>query len=138
MWYLPQKYTCQPKAIFCNNCNFYVHLKCNGISASEYKELEKEPDNVSWFCKRCTVQMFPFGSLSNDEFFGLHDFDLPSFVDSAPSFEITSNLMDLPNLSDYDIDEQMPQNIDSRYFTLLELSSLQLSSRDFSMIHTNI
>ena len=53
--------------------------------------------------------MFPFGSLANDEFLGLRDFDLPSFIDSAPSFEITSNLMDLPNLSDYDIDEHMPQ-----------------------------
>ena len=51
------------KAIFCNNCNFYVHMKCNGISASEYKELEKEPDDISWFCKKCTVDMFPFGSL---------------------------------------------------------------------------
>ena len=46
--------------------------------------------------------------------------------------------MDLLNLCDYDIDEHMPQNIDSRYFTLLELSSLQLSSTDFSILHTNI
>ena len=30
--------------------------------------------------------------------------------------------MNLPNSSDYDIDEQKPQNIDSRYFTLPELS----------------
>ena len=41
------------KAIFCDNCNFYVHTKCNDISASEYTELENEPDNVSWFCKKC-------------------------------------------------------------------------------------
>ena len=126
------------KAILCNNCNFYVHLKCNGISASEYKELEKEPDDVSWFCKTCTTEMFPFGPLENDELLGLYNFDLPSFVDSAPSFEIISNLTNLPNLSDYDIDEHVPQNIDSRYFTLPELSSLQLSSSDFSILHTNI
>ena len=53
-------------------------------------------------------------------------------------FETTSNLVNLPNLSDYDIDEHMPQNIDSRYFTLPELSSLQSSSSDFSVLHTNI
>ena len=64
------------KAIFCNNCKSYVHMKCNGISASEYKELEKEPDDVSWFCKNCTMDMFPFGSLANEELLGLHDFDL--------------------------------------------------------------
>ena len=44
----------------------------------------------------------------------------------------------LPNLSDYDIDEHMPQNIYSRYFNLPELSSLQLSCTDFSILHTNI
>ena len=82
--------------------------------------------------------MFPFSSLANEDLLGLYDFDLPSFVDSTPSFEVASNLMNLPNLSDYDIDEQMLQNIDSRYFTLPELSSLKSSSRDFSILHTNI
>ena len=69
------------KAIFCNNCNFYVHIKCNDISTAEYKEIEKEPDEVSWFCKKCTIDMFPFGSLSNEELLGIGDFDLPSFID---------------------------------------------------------
>ena len=62
--------------------------------------------------------MFPFDSLENDEFLKLYDFDLPSLFNSAPPFEITSSLMDLPNLSDYDIDKQMPLTIDSRYFHL--------------------
>lgn len=106
------------KAIFCNKCNFFVHIKCNNITASEYKQLEKEPDDVHWFCKLCITEMFPFGLLANEDLLGLYDFDLPSFIDSIPSFEIISNLMNLPNLSDYDIDEHMPQNIDSRYFTL--------------------
>ena len=111
---------------------------CNDISTSEYKELEKELDEVSWFCEKCTTDMFPSGSLPNEELLGIVDFDLPSFIDSAPMFEITSNLMNLPNLSDFDIDEHMPQNIDSRYLTLPELSSLQLSSSDFSILHANI
>ena len=82
--------------------------------------------------------MFPYGSLPNKELLGIGDFELPSFIDSALMFEITSNHIDLPNLSDFDIDEHMPQNIDSRYFALLELSSLQLSASDFSILHTNI
>ena len=77
------------------------------------------------------MDIFLFGSLGN-EFLVLRGLELPSFIDSAPSFEITSNLMDLPNLSDYDIDEHMPQTIDSRYFTLPDLSSLQLSSTSSS------
>ena len=126
------------KAIFCNKCNFFVHIKCNNITATEYKKLEKEPDDVPWFCKLCINDMFPFSSLANEDLSGLYDFDLPSFVDSTPPFEVASNFMNLPNLSDYNIDEQMPQKIDSRYFTLPELSSLKSSSRDFSILHTNI
>ena len=126
------------KVILCNNCNFFVHIKCNNITASEYLKLEKEPDDVPWFCKLCIKEMFPFGSLANKDLLGLYDFDLPSLADAALSFEVTSNLMNLPNLSDYDIDEQMPQNSDSRYFTLPELSSLQLLPNDFSILHTNI
>ena len=93
------------KSVFCNHCNFWVHIKCNNISVSEYVQLQNEPDDVPWFCKKCTMDMFPFGLLTNEEFLGLCDFDLPSLIDSAPSFEITSNLTNLPNLSDYDIDE---------------------------------
>ena len=126
------------KAVLCNNCNHYVHVKCNDISASEFKELQKEPDDIAWFCKQCTTELFPFGSLNSNEFLELHHIDFPSFVDSTPSFEIVSDLINLPNLSDYDIDEHMPQNIDSHYFTSSELSSLKLSPRDFSALHKNI
>ena len=44
----------------------FMSMKCNDISASEYKELENEHDDVPWFCKKCTTEMFPFGSLAND------------------------------------------------------------------------
>jgi len=84
MCYLPQKYTNQ-KAVFCNSCNFYIHLKCNDILFSDYKRLENEPEDVAWSCKKCTMDIFPFGSLADDEFLVLLFFDLPSFVNSIPS-----------------------------------------------------
>ena len=97
---------------------------------------------VSHFSQFCSVFRslfrFVFRSVFRISAGALYDFDVPSFVDCSPSFETTSNLVNLPNLSDYDIDEHMPQNIDSRYFTLPELSSFQSSSSDFSILHTNI
>ena len=120
------------RAIFCNNCNFYVHMKCIDLSAAEYKELEKESD-VSWFCKKCTIVMFPFGLLTKEEFLGFNDFDLPSFIDSAPSFKLPLILLTCQILV-----IMILMNTCSRYFTLPELSSLQLSSNDFSILHTNI
>ena len=55
-----------------------------------------------------------------------------------PSLDITSDLLDLPDLSDYDINKHMPQSIDSCYFTIPELSFLLVSSADFSILHTDI
>ena len=65
------------KSVFCNNCNFWVHVKCNNISNSEYVELQNEADDVPWFCLQCTKIMFPFGQLDNDELLNLYDFDFP-------------------------------------------------------------
>ena len=44
----------------------------------------------------------------------------------------------MPNLSDFDVDEQMPQTIESRYFTIPELASLSSNCQDLSILHTNI
>ena len=43
---------------------------------------------------------------------------------------ITSRLTNLPNLQDYDIDEQVPSNIDSNYHTIQDLSSSDTSPTD--------
>ena len=67
------------KLFSCNKCSLFVHIKCNGISASEYRGLENEPD-VHSFCKLCIQDMFPFGSLENDELSVLYDFDVPSLL----------------------------------------------------------
>ena len=79
--------------------------------------------------------MFPFGQLDNEELLRLYEFDYASFINSIPSFEITSNLTNLPNLSDYDIDEHLPSNINSSYHTLQELSTLCISETDLSLFH---
>ena len=91
------------KSVYCNHIKFWVPIKCNAISSSEYKELQKEPDDVPWFCLKCTQIMFPFGQLDNDELINLYDFDFPYFVDSMRPFEITFGLSNLPSLDNYDI-----------------------------------
>ena len=126
--------------ILCNKCNFWRHIKCNNISVTEYEALSTEPDDVPWFCINCTItyheSIFPFGSIENETLLNL--FDKPSVVDSLPSFEITSRLINLPNLQDYDIDEHLPSNIDSSYHTIQDLSSSDISSSDLSFLHMNI
>ena len=92
---------------------------------------------MPWFCIKCTKLMFPFGSLDTEELSNLYDFDVPSFFDSALSFEIASCLTNLPNLHDYDIDEHLPSTVNSSYHTLQGLSTLSTSENDFSLFHMN-
>ena len=68
----------------------------------------------------------------------LHNLGPPSNIDGLPAFESTSNLTEMPNLSAFDVDEQMPQTIESRYFTIPELASLSSPYQDLSILHTNI
>ncbi len=130
------------KSIQCSKCCFWIHAKCNNISNAEFDNLSKEMDNVPWYCINCEINknasIFPFGNEENEDFLKVFDLKSPCFADCTPTYEITSHLTNLPNLSDYDIDEQMPQTLDSRYFTLPELSSLHYSSSDLSVLHTNI
>ena len=69
--------------------------------------------------------------------YSMYNFDVPSFVDSALSFEITSSLINLPNFKDYDIDEHMPINVNYKYITTHELSTLGTSANDISLFHMN-
>ena len=78
--------------------------------------------------------IFPFGELTNEEFLNLYEIDIPSFVDRAPSFEITSDLMNLP----YNIDEHLPANINSSYHMCQDISNSDYSQNDFSLLHMNI
>jgi len=130
------------KGILCNKCNCWIHIKCNDISDSEYEALCNEPDDVPWFCLNCTIDfhenIFPFGSIENETLSNLFGYDKPSVVDSLPSFEITSHLTNLPDLHDYDIDEQLSYNINSSYHTIQELSTSSTSHNDLSFLHMNI
>ena len=131
------------KSLLCNKCNSKVHIKCKNISVLEYEKVCNDQSNgVPWFCKNCTIDdnalIFPFGAVDNEVLSNLFDFDIPSFVDSVPSFEVTSHLTKVPNLQDYDVDEHLPSTNKSNYHTIQDLSSLNNSHKDFSLLHMNI
>ena len=55
-----------------------------------------------------------------------------------PSYEITSLLDNLHNLSDYDIDENLNGHINSQYCAIEELGSLEASDKEFSLLQINL
>lgn len=130
------------KAVFCDQCDKWIHTKCNNISDLEYKQLVNEPDEKQWICLKCSIlnnsSIFPFTLETDEMLLALNDIDIPSITDTLPSFEIVSKLTNLPNLSDYDTDENLNLNITSQYATVSEVASMELSDKDFSLFHMNI
>ena len=99
------------KAIFCDQCEKWIQSKCSNISDREYETLKNEPDDKQWVCLKGTILhnslIFPFTLESDLVLLGLNEIDIPSLTESLPSFEISSRLANLPNLSDYDADAKL-------------------------------
>ena len=60
---------CNQKAILCNTCNEWSHLKCNKLSINEFNTLENF--NLPYLCPFCNNDNFSFKSLSDEEFVAL-------------------------------------------------------------------
>ena len=129
------------KAIVCSECKHEIHIKCNDISPSLYESLEEDTLNV-WSCTACVIfnnsQILPFTLVTDEILLGTNVTDLPSIVDSLPTLEILSRLQNLPNLSDYDIDENIEPDINCNYYNVQEIHSLETSNKDLSLLHMNI
>jgi len=55
------------KAVFCDICSFWVHIKCNYISNNEYEALKSDSSN--WYCIKCLKDELPFSTTTNSELF---------------------------------------------------------------------
>ena len=76
--------------------------------------------------------------LSKLELLDLYGIDLPSHLETLPSFETRSKLVNLPNLNDFDIDENVINAVSSKYYSINECNKLHLNQNNFSVYHTNI
>ena len=70
--------------------------------------------------------------------FHAEEYELLPIIDDMPSFSSDSDLTRLPYLSECDIDEQMPQSSNSRYYTVPELAAINSGVNQLSILHTNI
>ena len=113
------------KSKLCCQCGKLIHMKCNNILPSEF-----EFPLRNLVCLSCTIynnsKIFPFTLESDELLQEINCTNFPSLTDSLPSFEISSKLTDLPNLSDYDVDDNIIQKICSQYCSPHEVSTLYL------------
>ena len=109
------------KSIYCNNCGLWVRKPCEGLTDGEFQKLVEEDERIPLSCLVCEVKsnadIFPFCLLSKLELLDLYGFDLPSHLETPPSFETHSKLINMPNLNDFDINETVINAVNSKYYT---------------------
>ena len=68
------------RAVSCDNCVRWTHIKCEGINPRRYKamvEIIKADGNFTYVCKPCISSQLPFYCLDEDEFFDTLGINVP-------------------------------------------------------------
>ena len=109
------------KALQCDYCDQWVHIKCNLIDKKTYELLKQ--DESPWSCIRCTENIFPF----------MHD-DPPG----KNHDHLTTKQQEIINALNQTADD--PENLSSsKYYTPDEFyENLTFSTKDLLMLHLNI
>lgn len=55
------------KALCCDICQKWIHIKCNFITKTEYEKFKD--DSQSWYCLKCLKDIIPFAGINNDSLF---------------------------------------------------------------------
>ena len=120
-------------AIQCDNCNIWVHVKCNKINTQIYTFLQKS--SAVWYCIKCSEEIYPFLNISNKELFETNQ-GKKHKVQSFCLFEQNIDLIDTLNKAMDDPDSKM---MTAKYYELDEISDLLSStSPNRSFFHLNI
>ena len=51
------------RAVQCDICQFWIHIKCNKLNYTDYKY--PQGPNDPWYCISCCDEILPFGTLTN-------------------------------------------------------------------------
>ena len=87
-----------------------------------FQKLVEENESIPWSCLVCKIksngEIFPFGLLFKLELLDLYGIDIPYHLETLPPFETCSKLVNLPNLNDFDIDENFINAVNSKYCSI--------------------
>lgn len=138
------------RAIECDYCLKWCHFKCSLLSSKEFNSISVN-ENL-WLCQPCRQDVFPYYNLDNHELLQLcfnsntackcsRSMDINRLAD-LPQFDFVSSISNLPSLNDFDPDNNIPNNVNFKYYTPHEFHACDafrnISSRSFSFLHCNI
>ena len=55
------------RAICCDICQKWIHIKCNNLDKNDYKFFQENTDE-QFFCVNCVAENIPFSKLNNNQF----------------------------------------------------------------------
>ena len=122
------------RALQCNLCNYWNHIKCDGVEPTHYEILKNTDDSVDHFCKLCKEEIFPFQAIHNENY-------IASVVNGIEIKEdLNLNISPSPRLRTlfHDLNEQNEENlINCEYYDYSQ--SIPLSNvKNKSIFHMNI
>ena len=130
------------KAVCCDFCDNWVHIKCNSISSSRYAELSEEDNNESFLCITCFNNELPFG-LENDNVFnksvtlGLENSNLDNL-----NFKISKTekkMVSFLSKTIFESNDPTIKNSQCKYYSAEDFCSKSFdTNKYFSIFHLNI
>ena len=137
------------KAVQCDLCELWVHIKCNNLNYLDYRYLQNS--NESWYCIDCCSTIFPFNSISSNRNFlvcctntdnnSTQWIDLDNDHYSSLSLKPSSNVELLVN----QFNKATPENTNdpervcsSKYYDIVEMHNIEIPRKNKSLFLFNI
>ena len=135
------------KSLYCDVCNYWLHLQCSELDETEYLRLSalREP----WYCKVCLEGMFPFNCIDNNVqykccLYNLSHFDKPSTetIKNAEQLKVVNELFAINRDIDPDYNYLQAKQLMSVNYILPNefkdcIKNPSITSNNFSILHFN-
>ena len=129
------------KAIQCDSCNLWFHIKSDGTSIETYNNFILSEDSETWHCLLCKVKynhiIFPFTLCDDIEIQNINNSNTARFCDFLPKFAIANEISKFSNQYDKEVDYNLPVCTSRKYYTVNEFQNLK-NSKNLNIFHTNI
>ena len=139
------------KAVQCDLCELWVHIKCNKLNYLDYRYLQNS--NESWYCLKCCSTTFSFNSLLSNKTFlscctntddnnNTHWIDLENDHNSSLSLKPSKNL----ELLVIQFNNATPENSNdpekvcsTKYYGIKEMYNIKVpyKNKSLSLFHVN-
>ena len=103
----------------------------------------QEEYNTPWHCLKCRIidnhGKFPFTLCNDVLLMNIRNSDSMKMFEALPSFEAVSKVSKFSNLRNNDVDENLPINIDCKYYQVDNFQKLQTKNKkNFNIFHSNV